>query len=1328
MLSSVVLASLSSYIIGYTISKLADPILDAAIEGFQGKSSVERAYDRALKKWKKNNDVRSNYANNYLSSLFLLGQYIEKGAMPVSELEELCRLFEAELKKDHDTFVFLDDLKTKYQEKLLADITHRLDSLEQPEITGNRAFSKVPRFIPRFCEPISDDSGMDRFLNPDKYRPVSLLDLVLKAFGDPGADNKFVLYGDAQSGKTTLVKQLGYELSQSGLISPVMYEVKEYKNLISLLPNFEKHQREYVLLIDALDERFKDEDRKSLFNELNGYARRYPDLIMILTCRSNFIEPAALSEFIPISLLDLGWADAKMVLQEHGIPNPESLLAQIEEKGLYEFARKPAELLAIAEIYLSKNRLPHNVGEIMEHLIHKQLSIERNKLIGEYDSPEESLEELEKVAVALQLMEQNYIKEAELHTLLGTPKSYNLVQRSGLLVQSKNESGYGFVHNSFKEYLVVRYLLSIKDIAQLRSFCCYDGSARIKDTWNNVVLLLLSSVPAGDVLAGSIVNWLKDAENQKLLIHADPGVLPESRRADICIGMLEAYKELGLMLDGSWNSAFYSAFMRFGHSERLIRYIYDNLAASKEYTFHTINLLHCSRFVNWTLLIISNKSLANLLREGLFSVFLRLLNSVEDPYYIFVPFSNPFFYNLSSLKRLNDMMADVEAPKLIDEFIDIVVESGHADNFMDFVMKKGHLVKNYSENGVTHLLTRIHVYKAFESVSSSRGVRMAMIGMCYLDPDDVNFEGEEFSRVWKTLVEKAEDLSLSDAFMYRRFCQLTARSRFGERLFNDGCKVMADYFRKRGIDGQMFDRTVRTIFRRLESKSNYDSDYLYTRASYLIDEEKAERIANEYHSSEGYILLMRIGVNAEPEVYNLIDRIRKEKMPEFYILPKSPDYEEVARRDFEELLDYDAFRTKVLNVIDDIHPLTREDLRKRYRPALDDILESDRISRYVSAYFYHFADESGNYNLEAARKMIEDRDFYDRFILSYDNSDKPRPQIFTDTAKRLVMKCVAGGAWPGYQAMKIMLTGGFEIDKKTALFYLSYSKYAIAYSDGHYHREKNVFDAISSRDDVSPSEIMDIIGPKLDSPDFFDENGLLMASLCRYFVKNKLERYMDYCVKWVVESESINTAYRILEEALESETLQAAFSDPSVIERIPDDRKPLLLKKLYVDKLICEKEVMAYIEPRLDDMPEESMPDALRLLVGMGSIKALNLVNRQERWKNGDFRLYFKYSQPEVLPLLYDLLRHYYPQDIHYHESRSSVLESIGSIAISSEGLFLSVSKELRRIYDSDTVKYKYLMAYVESWQKNMLQSRTRHYSLTDVKELLTKYPKSTTS
>ena len=213
-----------------------------------------------------------------------------------------------------------------------------------------------------------------------------------------------------------------------------------------------------------------------------------------------------------------------------------------------------------------------------------------------------------------------------------------------------------------------------------------------------------------------------------------------------------------------------------------------------------------------------------------------------------------------------------------------------------------------------------------------------------------------------------------------------------------------------------------------------------------------------------------------------------------------------------------------------------------------------------------------------------------------------------------------------------------------------------------------------------------------------------------------------------MESKSVNTTYRILEEALESETLQAAFSDAGVIERFPDDRKPMLLKKLYAGKLICEKEVMAYLEPRLEYMPEESMPDALRLLVGIGSIKALELVKKHERWKNGDYRLYFKYSQPEVLPLLYDLLRHYYPQDIYYHECRSSILESIGSIAILSEELFQNVSDEFKRIYDSDIVKYKYLMAYVESWQKNMLQSRTRHYSLTDVKELLTKYPKSTTS
>lgn len=1319
MSSSVALTILSSYMTGYAISRLADPILDAAIEGFREKSSVERAYERALKKWKKNNSVRVIYANNYLVSLSLLGQYIEKGTMPVPELEELCQLFEEELKKDHDTFVFLDSLRSKYLNKVIANIVNRLDSLEQPVITGNRVFSAVPNFIPRSCEPLSGDSDMDRFQNPEKYRPVRLLDLVIKAIGEPSADHKFVLYGDTQSGKTTLIRQLGYELSESGLITPVMYEVKEYKDLVSALPNFDNHQHEYILLIDALDERFRDEERKTLFRELNGYARRYPDLIIILTCRSNFVEPTALSEFRPLSLLDLSWADARMVLQEIGIGSPVHLLAEIEEKGLYEFARKPAELIAIAEIYLSRKRLPQNVGEIMEHLIRRQLTVEREKSIGEYDTPEETLTELEKVATALQLMEQNYLTEAELHALLKQSKYYNMVQRSGLLVQARNEPGYGFVHNSFKEYLVVRLLLSLKDSARLRAFCCYDGSTRIKDSWNNVVLMLLSSVPPSDTLGNSIVGWLNDAQNQKLLVHADPSILPESRRAEICIGMLETYKELGLRMEGSWNSSFYAAFMRFGHSVKLIRYIHENLASSKEFTFHTVNLLHCSRFVNWTLLNSSDKSLVRMLREELYSVFARFLNTVEDPYYIFVPFSNPYFYDLHSLGRLKDLLTDVKSPQLIDEFIDIIVESGLTDSFIDFVMKKGYLVRNYRKNGATHILTRIHVYKAFDSVSTYRGVRMAMIGMCNMDPDNDGFESEDFSRVWKKLVEKADKLSLSDAFMFRRFCQLTAKYRYGERLFSKESMVLSDVFRRRGIDSKMFDRTVRTIFRKTESKTNQDFDYLYARAAYLIDEDKAKRFAIAYHSLEGYGLLSQIGFNADERQRALIEKVSKEDMKEYYTPPRIPDYQEIDRRNFEEMLDYEAFRKKVLGVIDTVSPMTRKDLRKKMELDLDGVLETGRISRYIISFFGHFADKEGNYDLDAARNEINDRDSYDRFILQYVGLKEPTPQILIDTAKKLVLNYVAGGPWPGYQAMKMMMTGRFDIDKKSSLFFLEDSKFVIAYSDGHYHREMTVFEAVSSRDDVSPTEIIDRIGPKLDCEDFYDNDGLLKTALCRFFVKNKLERYLHYCIDWAVDAKSANITHRILEEALNSEILQAALSLPEVIVRFPDGRKPLLLRELYSGKIIGAKEVKDSLEPRLVYMPEESMPDALRLLVGVGSMVALEIVSREERWRIGTERLYFKYSCPEALPYLYGLLAYYYPRDIICHESRSSILESIGTIAVSSEDLFQSVSNEFRSMYKLAPVEYKYLMSYIEDWRKTILQNHTHRYTLSDVINLM---------
>ena len=1306
-----------TFIASQVVSKVSDKILDASIKQFQGKDAVEKAYGRAIRRWEKNNSTRHVYANNYLASLALLGKYIDKESIPNPELEELCRIFEEELKKDHETFVFWDNLRSRQQEKERDIIIHLLDALERPVITGCKVFRKIPNFMPRLCEPFSNDSVMDRFMNPDKYRPIPLLDLVIKAIGNEDEDHKFVLYGDAQSGKTTLLKQLGYDLSESRLITPVMYEVKEYSNLASALPNLEGHEREFVLLIDALDERFRDEDRKTLFRELNGYSRRYPKLIIILTCRSNFVEPTALNEYCPYSLLDLTWDDARKVLKDNGINDPDVLLNQITEKGLYEFARKPAELLAIAEIYLSRKRLPNSISEIMEHLVYKQLKTERDKSIGEYDSPEETLVELGKVAVTLQLMEKNFITEADLHSLLSN-KGYNLVQRSGLLVMAKDESGYGFVHNSYREYLVVRHLLKLNDIGQVRSFCCYDDSSRIKDTWNNVVLILLSSVPADGALAKSIVDWLKDTENQKLLVYADTGVLSQTQRAQICIELLQSYKEFGLLLDGSWNSAFYSAFMRFGHSADLIRYIRHELLISEEFNIHTVNLLHCSRFVNWTLLNTSDKTLADALREELYSVLKRFLHSVDDPYFIFEPFSNPYFFDIGSLRRLEGYLKDVDAPNLIDEFISIVTESHHAEDFIDYIIKKGNLVRDYKKkDGATRLLSKHNVYKAFESVTTARALRMALIGMCSFDADDVHIESEEHSPIWKKLVAKAEEKSLSDAFMYRRFCQLTSRSMFGDRLFAKDCTVLADYFRRRGIDDWVFDRTVRMIFRRITSKSIHRTDHLFTRAAYLIDREKAERIADEYHSREGYDVLLKIGFSGEPEQRDFIQRICQEKMPEFYCPPRVPDYKEAERRDLEEFLDYEAFRRKVIYVIETVHPLTKEELRKKTRKTLDRLLESDRISRYVSSFFYSFADDAGNYNLEEVKKYVDDRDFYDHFILRFDYSDKPVPRILIETANKLVLNYAKGGSWPEYNAMKMMMTGAFDIDKKTALFYLSVPSFTVAYNDGNYHREKCVFDVISSRKDVTPAEIMASIGPKLDSAELFDKYGLLQVSLCRYFVKNNLEGYMDYCIKWAIEG-SNNTTYHILEGALEYPVLQNTFSDASVINSFPDEKKPLLLRKLYNSKVISENEILSFLEPRLDFIPEESMPDALRLLVGVGSIKALELVQKDDRWKCYDHRLYFKYSSPEALPFLYELLKYYYPRDMHFHESRNSVLESIGTIAVSSD-YFNSIRDELWKIYNSDNSAYRHLMAYVEDWRKTILQNRSRHYSLSDVKMLL---------
>ena len=153
----------------------------------------------------------------------------------------------------------------KDQTNILLEIKQHFSEIN----IGKRKFEAPENYIQRTCMVrIGNNDFISYHSNSQKYQVYSLLDFV-KGNTDY-KENKFILYSDAQSGKSTELQKLGWDLQEEGNLLPILFEVKGHPQLLNDLPALSEEQdKNVVLIIDALDERFDKIVGDSYNEEIN---------------------------------------------------------------------------------------------------------------------------------------------------------------------------------------------------------------------------------------------------------------------------------------------------------------------------------------------------------------------------------------------------------------------------------------------------------------------------------------------------------------------------------------------------------------------------------------------------------------------------------------------------------------------------------------------------------------------------------------------------------------------------------------------------------------------------------------------------------------------------------------------------------------------------------------------------------------------------------------------------------------------------------------------------------------------------------------------------
>ena len=343
-------------------------------------------------------------------------------------------------------------------DKLTAFLTNQETINGQQIRRGLKTHKAVDGYIRRFCTSDQSENNFIYYVLGKKERHT-LADYVTGV--EETSTNKIILYSSAQTGKTTELKQLCWELQQSGLYLPVSFEVRTNTKLKrDDLPESQYVDgKEVVIVIDALDE-VNGQKYEDLLEEIGGYAYEHPEMKMVLSCRSNFRRERQLELFTELFLEELSIGDARDYAAKREV-NSDGFMRSVFANQLEDFMKNPFFLNVLIDAYKENGKqLPKTKAEIyrlfLKSSYDKEVKEKKVPLSAQH-SFEESVRLLERVALGLSLMNAQSLNKEELHICLQNDD--NNVEECLRYDLIRAEDGqYSFAHNAFREWLVANYL------------------------------------------------------------------------------------------------------------------------------------------------------------------------------------------------------------------------------------------------------------------------------------------------------------------------------------------------------------------------------------------------------------------------------------------------------------------------------------------------------------------------------------------------------------------------------------------------------------------------------------------------------------------------------------------------------------------------------------------------------------------------------------------------------------------------------------------------------------------------------------------------------
>lgn len=1315
-------------------------------------SAEEEAFNRAVKSWNTSHYVRGYYKQHRLKTISDFCEYVEKQHDGYdNDIDSLYRRFEEELAKTTDGRLFLQNLRLKALNKVQYEGLMRINELLNGQKAlyemlteirqelcshnkGKREFEEYENYIQRYCtlrlksdeyfKYIIEHKGIDRY---------KLVDIVSGRTECKG--NKFILYSDAQTGKTTELLRLGWELQEEGSMIPIMFKVRGCQSIKQELPALRSDvEKGLVVIIDALDEKFEGDMRFGLYNEIETYAEEHPDLKIVLTCRENFSGEHIFNGFKELNLTDLTWQDSVEYLTGCDMGN---VVTEIEKRKLYEFVRSPFYLTGLANYYKAKHALPDNKGELYEFFIDRRLEQEENLGLKESAAMlNKGKKLLQKMAVAMQLMGLNEMDKEDILSLLDHQyDDYNRILRSGLIEHGEN-NGYCFTHNSFKEYFVACYLLTLNSIEKIQKLSCYAGTKVVRTGWSNTVALLLAQLPKDSEQSKKILEWIV-ADNKELLLYVERNLLQEKDRTRIFKEILQWHKEKNLRFADMGTSR-YEDLMEFGRSADSIDYLLSELQTSEEIDCHTVNILFLLRYVRYEDMTLNK---AATMKELLLKTFDKFKDDDEHIYVLFEVAKAPWLLNAETVKGIYDILKDSRHPNIVNHFVEYVTEAGCADSYADVIIERGEYIRSYGKDGYTRMLNKEDLYDAYDAFTTWENIKKALSQLKreYLQHLVASIDEEMHEQITGKLLEKVPLMTTEypDApdFVYDMLIEMAEDRSTARRMGKD---VFKTYFDSVDMSQKYFDESVKVVKDYLldtKEWSYQDQQKIEGRvycAALLMDENRLEQVADSFKKNDenGNRLLVWLSYYAPEEMRKEISIIRKNRYPKYWLDDDGQTkWQKLAQLEYDELMDYDRFKDKVLKIIEEKAPKNKADMKAlRHAKITFTSEEEERMSRYVSSIFYEFYNErDDSFDLDGVRSFIEKYERYQKIVVKfteeflYDNNERiticeAQKKIFREAVVAWLQELADDPYCIGFSykhpAISVLLHHDVIVDDGLLLRLLPYSSCDIYIrGEGYSGKNYSLFDYISERCGGWPGFLIALRKCMDSSVEYAEKN---WKEWCVYLVKNSVSSEYQRAINKMLELECADPALSIAIALLENDETRPMVLKNEVLEKCNNKKRLFIFEQLSSDQTM-DNFVKERIEQMFDGMGDGDKRRAVRLLLLKGSVKGMEYAN--ENISVIDMRTDIRGYGIESLPLLLSVYSK--SLDQKFRSDYAGVLRAVESIAESSDEGWTEVNERFEKLMSQDEKKFRHLNWYLRDWSVKRMEKASPVMSLDEVKAML---------